>query len=98
MIAISRLRGGCGRIAKRIPRTQLRLWQESSEAKQSALWQRRFYDFNVWSRKKKIEKLAYMHMNPVKRGLVARPDHWIWSSCQFYEGQKESRIRIDPAE
>jgi REP element-mobilizing transposase RayT len=33
-------------------------------------WRRRFYDFNVWSRKKKIEKLGYMHMNPVKRGLV----------------------------
>ena len=81
---------------KRIPRTQMRLWQESSEAKQSTLWQRRFYDFNVWSRKKKIEKLAYMHRNPVKRGLVGRPDHWIWSSCKFYEGQKDALIRIDP--
>lgn len=30
-------------------------------------WQRRFYDFNVWSRKKRIEKLHYMHVNPVKR-------------------------------
>ena len=36
-------------------------------------WQRRFYDFNVWSRKKKIEKLSYMHANPVKRGLWTIP-------------------------
>src|ERR1700689_2809522 len=27
-------------------------------------WQRRFYDFNVWSQKKKSEKLRYMHLNP----------------------------------
>jgi putative transposase len=36
-----------------------------------SFWQRRFYDFNVWSWKKRIEKLNYMHQNPVKRGLVA---------------------------
>jgi hypothetical protein len=29
-----------------------------------------FYDFNVWSEGKRIEKLRYMHRNPVKRGLV----------------------------
>ena len=35
-------------------------------------WQTRFYDFNVWSQAKKVEKIKYMHRNPVKRGLVAR--------------------------
>jgi len=39
-------------------------------------WQSRFYDFNVWSHKKEMEKLLYMHLNPVKRGLVARPAEW----------------------
>lgn len=61
-------------------------------------WERRFYDFNVWSRKKKIEKLNYMHMNPVKRGLVERPQDWIWSSCQFYAGREPILIRMDPAD
>lgn len=61
-------------------------------------WQRRFYDFNVWSRKKKIEKLNYMHMNPVKRGLVKNPKDWPWSSFSFYQGKGASVIRIDPAE
>lgn len=37
------------------------------------VWQPRFYDFNVWSQTKFIEKLQYMHMNPVKRKLVAQP-------------------------
>ena len=36
-------------------------------------WQARFYDFNVWTSKKRVEKLRYMHRNPVKRGLVSLP-------------------------
>lgn len=39
-------------------------------------WRRRFYDFNVWSDKKKVEKLEYMHRNLVTRGLVRSPKDW----------------------
>ena len=28
-------------------------------------WQRRYYDFNVWSEKKFYEKMHYIHQNPV---------------------------------
>jgi putative transposase len=48
------------------------------------VWQRRFYDFNVFTRKKQVEKNHYMHNNPVKRGLVAEPEEWRWSSYRFY--------------
>ncbi len=44
--------------------------------KAEPFWQARYYDFNVWSEYKRIEKLKYMHRNPVKRGLVARPEDW----------------------
>ena len=47
-------------------------------------WQPRFYDFNVWTEKKRIEKLKYMHHNPVARGLVKKPEHWRWSSYADY--------------
>jgi putative transposase len=47
-------------------------------------WQRRFYDFNVRSRPKMIEKLKYMHRNPVVRGFVARPEDWLWGSFRHY--------------
>jgi REP element-mobilizing transposase RayT len=40
-----------------------------------AFWQARFYDFNVWTTKKRVEKLRYMHRNPVKRGLVESPNN-----------------------
>ena len=74
--------------------SQLRLWQETPSAGPRSFWQSRFYDFNDWSGKKKIEKLNYMHLNPVKRGLVARPGDWPWSSYEFY-AVRESRIRFD---
>jgi hypothetical protein len=50
----------------------------------SRVWQRRFYDLNVWSDKKRLEKLTYMHNNPVKRGLAKGPGDWPWSSWRFY--------------
>ena len=37
------------------------------------VWQARFFDFNVWTERKRIEKLRYIHRNPVKRGLVDSP-------------------------
>jgi len=77
------------------PTRQLRLWEERV-ASLPRFWQRRFYDFNVWSHKKRREKLDYMHFNPVKRGLVRRPQDWPWSSFQFYEGTGKALLAIDP--
>ena len=54
-------------------------------AEHRRFWQRRYYDFNVYSEKKLREKLDYMHENPVKRRLVSHPRDWPWSSWTFYE-------------
>jgi hypothetical protein len=35
----------------------LALWHDSPEKNLHSFWQRRFYDFNVWTKKKHIEKL-----------------------------------------
>ena len=67
--------------------------QPSGEAPTDPLrsfWQRRFYDFNVWSAKKRIEKLNFMQRNPVKRGLVMEPQRWEWSSYRLYQPGEES--------
>ena len=58
-------------------------------------WQPRFYDFNVWSAKKRREKLEYMHRNPVTRKLVEDPKDWVWSSYASYSGRGASLIEID---
>ena len=60
-----------------------------------AFWQRRFYDFNVWSSKKLKEKLDYIHRNPVQRGLGLHPKDWPWSSWSHYEKGEMGLIRID---
>ena len=52
-------------------------------------WQARYYDFNVWSERKFIEKLRYIHRNLVTRGLVVPPEDWVWSSFRHYANGEE---------
>src|SRR6202050_316626 len=72
------------------------LWEEGPVGQYQAFWQRRFYDFNVWSAKKRNEKMNYMHFNPVKRGLVVHPQDWLWSSCSFYSRTGTSLCAPNP--
>lgn len=58
-------------------------------------WQRRYYDFNVWSEEKRVEKLRYMHRNPVVRGLVEKPEEWAWSSFRHYATGVEGTVEIE---
>ena len=58
-------------------------------------WQRRFYDFNVWSARKHREKLRYIHRNPVKRGLVESPEQWKWSSFRAYAYGELGVVRVN---
>jgi len=67
--------------------------QLKGERKQ--FWQIRYYDFNVLTHRKYIEKLRYMHRNPVKRGLVQEPHEWPWSSFNHYLTGVEGRVEIE---
>jgi REP-associated tyrosine transposase len=58
-------------------------------------WQPPYYDFNVWSERKRVEKLRYIHNNPVKRGLVAHPEDWEWSSFRHYATGEESGVEVE---
>ncbi len=69
------------------------LWAERASPRH--FWQKRFYDFNVWSRRKEIEKLRYMHRNPVKRGLVERPELWRWSSFRCYAYGEQGVVQVN---
>jgi putative transposase len=66
-----------------------------SPPKSHRFWQARFYDFNVWTEKKRIEKLRYIHRNPVKRGLVATPEQWPWTSFRWYQSREEGLVKIN---
>jgi putative transposase len=58
-------------------------------------WQARYYDFNVFTEEKRVEKLRYMHRNPVKRGLIENPEDWAWSSFRHYATGIEGTVEIE---
>ena len=74
---------------------QLRFAFAESDGSLPRLWQPRFYDFNLWSKKKVREKLDYMHSNPVTRKLVDHPKDWPWSSWGFYRKREPGLIPIE---
>ena len=68
----------------------------SKQAKERPFWQARYYDFNVFTEEKRLEKLNYMHWNPLKRGLVEKPEVWLWSSARYYETGEQGKVKITP--
>ena len=59
------------------------------------LWQKRYHDHNVRSHESFQNKLAYMHRNPVKRGLVTRAEDWRWSSFRHYAMREFGPVEIE---
>lgn len=58
-------------------------------------WQKRYYDFNVRDYRQFVEKLRYIHRNPVRRGLCGSPKDWEWSSFRHYATGSEGRVEIE---
>jgi putative transposase len=86
------------RFAQRvIPRRRRRNPAERSqpEPQPMPVWQPRFYDLNVWTERKRIEKLRYMHRNPVKRGLVDEPGQWPWSSFRYHQYRETGLVGVN---
>ena len=50
------------------------------------LWQGRFFDRALRTVEEYNEEVEYIHLNPVRRGLVSRPQDWRWSSVVEYSG------------
>jgi putative transposase len=60
------------------------------------VWQPKYYPFNVFTPKMALEKLEYMHHNPVKAGLVKDACEWPWSSAAFFLKGRPSPIKLVP--
>jgi putative transposase len=58
-------------------------------------WQKRYYDHNIRNYEKFVEKLKYIHRNPVKRELVQRPEDWPWSSFLHYATGERGVVEIE---
>jgi putative transposase len=58
------------------PQGAIRLWQEGGG-----------FDRNIRDEAEYHKEVAYIHFNPVKRGLAAEPVDYEWSSARWYAGQ-----------
>ncbi len=58
-------------------------------------WQKRYYDFNVVDYPQHVEKLRYIHRNPVRSGLCKCPEDWEWSSFRQYVTGCEGPVEIE---
>ena len=81
----------------------------SMRRRERPFWQAHYYDFNVSSHEKFVEKLRYIHRNPgapthehcvvgwnpVRRGLVAKPEDWAWSSFRHYQTGMRGTVEIE---
>jgi putative transposase len=54
------------------------------------------YDRNVVEPSTVRKVIDYIHLNPVRRGLVERPEDWAWSSARWYAGLSPVSLDMDP--
>jgi len=66
------------------PKGHTRFWQRGGG-----------YDRNIISDEEFTEKTDYIHMNPVKAGLVRSPTDWAWSSARWWTGDRDGQIPCD---
>ncbi len=50
------------------------------------VWQERYFDRALRTVKEYYDKVEYIHLNPVKAGLVTQPQDWRWSSMNEHSG------------
>jgi len=53
------------------------------------------YDRNITEPKTLLRMIDYIHVNPVRRGLVGHASHWKWSSAAHFQGAGSSPVALD---
>ena len=54
------------------------------------------YDRNLDNTKTIKKAMDYIHLNPVRRGLVERPEDWAWSSARWYRDGVDGPCVVHP--
>jgi putative transposase len=58
--------------------------QSRTSRREAPVWQRRFWEHALRDEEDYLRHVEYIHFNPVKHGLAARPMDWEWSSFRRY--------------
>ncbi|WP_417590133.1 REP-associated tyrosine transposase [Owenweeksia hongkongensis] len=70
----------------------------TSNVKNYQFWRHDNKPIEIWSNKVISQKIRYVHNNPVKQGLVYRPEDYVYSSATDYAGNSgilENVILVD---
>ncbi len=59
------------------------------------VWQDGFHPIAIESKKFFLQKLGYIHENPVKKGFVEKAEHWKYSSARNYYYKDHSIIEVE---
>lgn len=71
-------------------------WLKSFYGKKiSNVWQEGYHPVLIKSKKWFLQKLDYVHLNPVRKGFVERPEYWKYSSARNYILEDDSLIKLD---
>jgi putative transposase len=58
-------------------------------------WTPKYYAFEIYAREKLVEKLNYMHLNPVRAGLVENAMDYKWSTARWYGERRTVGVPIE---
>jgi len=59
------------------------------------VWQDEYHPIAITSEKWFLQKMEYMHNNPVRKGFVDRSEHWKYSSARNWILDDDSIIKIN---
>ena len=68
---------------------------EESRRGEHKVWQASFWEQDVYSAKYLRDRLVYLHRNPVRAGLVNKPEDYPYSSYRTYLTGEEWLIEVD---
>jgi putative transposase len=69
----------------RFHRKEVMQFRVGAEDRKFQFWERNPLSVDLWSKKVLIQKLHYLHQNPVRAGIVNVPEEYKYSSALFYE-------------
>lgn len=99
---LSRVKSSVSRKALAFLRKQAPDWMEKLKAERGDrteyhFWQRGGgYDRNITEPGTLLRMIDYVHMNPVRKGLVEQASDWKWSSAGWYAGMTPNTLEPDP--
>ena len=89
-------RKAIGYLKKHSPDYLPRLTRQRGAREERLFWQSGGgYDRNIVTTATLLSAIDYIHMNPVRRNLVARAAEWKWSSAEWFERQAETPVQMD---